>query len=623
MLESDQSGAAAVKSAHANSVKASFLVSRRKSLSEKMSKYKEKANKKAFPNISSVRMAPSTDTTLSAPSTKVEDDTNGSEIHVKKLDVDSDNGGLKTEASDDASIESSASSVVSRYFEPTDFMPWEQLYSTAEYAPHVGFAIAAGSFAFLHPIVFFAGVVTAVGTARAASATYDYAMCVHNSRRKGHKSEESMASDLILPCDCFNALGLNDSLRDSNLGPKNALPPSPQRKMKQAYSIPPPMVRSDSTSSTNSSSIGDLRDDANGRSKLCRRPLHSIPTIIESPRRTLSPKETFDSSGWVRENFPTLPIVALQDVEFRGLNALEFFDVFFADDAPFGFPAFHILRRDKEVQYSPWTTGIKSDEHYTKIELPSSSNTMQRTVQYLAKTNSFLGPAYAPTRKIQRAYFVSKKMLVIDIRMTLHDIPFSKQFYMTERWVIDGTRNSTRKEKKTKNYINSPKPCSSHCVFLTVSSEVCFTEECSFESAVRKESTKQVCEVSKCWNAMAQAGLKRTEETRTKRLREKERSLREMSNASRVGECIEIEHIDDRHSKGRRRDKRRRSSIRTRRRRSSSIAQSQQSQDQVPNRRLSQSFSKLLNRSSSTNLAHSGERGQAYPKVRISSEGIV
>ena len=206
--------------------------------------------------------------------------------------------------------------------------------------------------------------------------------------------------------------------------------------------------------------------------------------------------------------------------------------------------------------------------------------------------------------------------------MTLHDIPFSKQFYMTERWVIDGTRNSSRKEKKMKNYINSPKSSSSHCVFLTVSSEVCFTEECSFESAVRKESTKQVCEVSKCWNAMAQAGLKRTEETRTKRLREKERALRDLSNASRVGECIEIEHIDDRHSKRRKRDKRRRSSIRTRRR-SSSIAQSQQTQDQVQNRRLSQSFSKLLNRGSSTNLAHSGERSQEFPRVRISSEGIV
>ena len=268
IVDSDQSGATAVDSAHANSVKSSFLISRRKSLSEKMSKYKEKANKKAFPNISSMRMAPSTESTLSMLSMKAEDETNGSEIHVRKLDTNSDNGGVKTEDSDDASIESSASSIVSRYFEPTDFMPWEQLYSTAEYAPHVGFAIAAGSFAFLHPIVFFAGVVTAVGTARAASATYDYAMCLHHSRRKGRKSDQSIADDLMLPCDCFNALGLDDTLRDSNLGPKNALPPSPQRKTKHMDSVPPPMVKSDSTCSTNSSSVGNLRDDANGRSKL-------------------------------------------------------------------------------------------------------------------------------------------------------------------------------------------------------------------------------------------------------------------------------------------------------------------------------------------------------------------
>ena len=614
IVDSDNGGAAAEKSAHTNSVRPSFMKSKTKSLAEKMSKYKERASKKAFPNISSMRMAPSTDTTLSTLSAKVEE---GTELRVKKLNTDFGLSGFKDEDSDDNSIESSSSSVASRYFERTDFMPWEQLYSTAEYAPHVGFAIAAGSFAFLHPIVFFAGVVTAVGTARAAGATYEYAMCLHNSRRKGRKPDDPIDDDLIVPCDCITALGLNDALHDVNLGGKNTLPPSPQKKMRNIDAIPPPLVKSVSTCSTNTSTVGD---DANGRAKSGSAPLSSIPTIIESPRRILSPKETFDSSGWVRKNFPTLPIVALQDVEFKGLNAHEFFDVFFADDAPFGFPAFHILRRDKEVQYSSWTNGIKSDEHYNNIELPPSSNTKQRTVQYHAKTNSFLGPAYAPTRKIQRAYFVSKKMLVIDIRMTLHDIPFSKQFYMTERWVIDGTRNNSRKEKKMKNYINSPKPLSSHCVLLTVSAEVCFTEECSFESAVQKESTKQVCEVSRCWNAMAQAGLKRTEETRTKRLREKERSMRQLANDSRVGECIEIEHIDYRHSKGRRRDKRRMSSIRTRRR-SSLTAQGQPAHGQ--NRRLSQSFSRLMNRSSSTNFGFSGESSHEFPKVRISSEGIM
>ena len=55
MVDSDNGGAAAEKSAHTNSVKPSFMKSKTKSLAEKMSKYKERASKKAFPNISSMR----------------------------------------------------------------------------------------------------------------------------------------------------------------------------------------------------------------------------------------------------------------------------------------------------------------------------------------------------------------------------------------------------------------------------------------------------------------------------------------------------------------------------------------------------------------------------------------
>lgn len=567
-------------------------------------------------HISSM-MAPSTDTTLSTITTKVEGEKDEMEILLLELDSYSDVGDFKDEDNEEGSVASSTSSVVSRYFEPTDFISWEEMYSRAEYVPHVGFAIAAGGFAFLHPFVFFAGVVTAVGAARAAGATYEYAMCMQG------KSKDHEGEDIMIPCDCFNALGFNDTLHSTNLGVEQVLSPA-ESKLVDANSVPP-LAKTISTCSSTVCTAEDVPDEAN-KAKLA-----SVPSIIESPRKTKSPK-TFDASQWVNENFPVLPIVALDNVEFRGLNANEFFDVFWADDAPFGFPAFHILRRDKEVQYSSWNTGHTPNESDRDIELPSFISTKERAVQYHAKTNSFLGPAFAPTKKSQRAYFVSKKMLVIEIRMTLHDIPFSKSFYLIERWVIDGTRSgsdsiartNSRKDKRKQNDINSPRALSSHCVYLTVSSEVYFTEECAFESAVKKESTKQVCEISKCWNAMAQAGLTRTEETRTKRLRQEEERERSQKNSTDDEEGIEIEHIDndvlsDR-TNGRRRGSRRLSGIR-RLRRSSSQLENRQSFGRPQNRRLSQSFSKLLNRRSSS--MKPGDSSQELHQVRISSEGII
>ncbi len=603
-----------------NAEKPSFTISTARSATEKKNEKLSGDTGNADPMAKiSTMMAPSTDTTLSTITTKIDEETNEMEILLLQLDSYDDVGVFKDEDNDDSSVASSASSILSRYFEPTDFISWEEMYSKAEYVPHVGFAIAAGGFAFLHPFVFFAGVVTAVGAARAAGATYEYAMCMQQGKYNGHEGE-----DIMVPCDCFSALGFNDTLRSSNLEAETVLSPAESKSGNiKAF----PLAKSNSTCSTTVSTVEELQDESN-KAKVAIAPSASIPSVIESPRKAKSPK-SFDASQWMVENFPVLPIVALENVEFRGLNANEFFDVFFADDAPFGFPAFHILRRDKEVQYSPWNTGAPSNDPDRNIELPSFVSTKEREVQYHAKTNSFLGPAFAPTKKLQRAYFVSKKVLVIEIRMTLHDIPFSKNFYLIERWVIDGTRTASDsisctnsgKEKRKQNDIHSPRSLSSHCVYLTVSSDVYFTEECAFESAIKKESTKQVCEISKCWNAMAQAGLKRTEETRTKRLqqREEEKERANKYSCTDDNEGIEIEHIENDapnvFSNGRRRS-RRLSGIR-KFRRSSSPFQSQQPSGRQLNRRFSQSFSKLLNRRSSSMKA--GDDRQELLQVRISS----
>eukprot|EP00535_Pseudo-nitzschia_heimii_P000709 CAMPEP_0197181480 /NCGR_PEP_ID=MMETSP1423-20130617/5752_1 /TAXON_ID=476441 /ORGANISM="Pseudo-nitzschia heimii, Strain UNC1101" /LENGTH=634 /DNA_ID=CAMNT_0042631735 /DNA_START=262 /DNA_END=2166 /DNA_ORIENTATION=+ len=583
-------------------------------------------------NIAALVAPSKTDTTSSTRTTKLEDRQNETEILSLVLDYSSDIDVPKSCDNETCSVSSSTSSVLSRYFEPTDFLPWEELYSKAEYAPHVGFAMVAGGFAFLHPFVFFAGVVTAVGALRAAGATYEYAICLQQKgNTKVLDGDGSNIDDLIIPCDCLpNALGFNRSNNNgTTLSPIHA-------ESGDADSLPP-LANSCSTCSTNASTIGELSNDAKTKVLLSNIPGSTVPAVIKPfPEIQQTREETFDPTRWVEENFSTLPIVALQNVEFRGLNANEFFNVFFADDAPFGFPAFHLLRRDKEVQYSSWKSGVTS-----KKPIPPSVASKEREVQYHAKTNSFLGPAYAPTKKIQQAYFVSKKMLIIEIRMTLHDIPFSKQFYLIERWMIDGSRSGdggsrsnlksaglSRKKNKNRDIHDSDgkssTKASSHCVYLTVSSRVHFTEECPFESAVRKESAKQVCEISKCWNAMAQAGLKRTEESRRKRLRqrmEEEERAQQISPTSDLQnqiEGIEIEYVDsnDLSDQGRTRRLRSRSSWKNKiQRRSQSLRRPQD------RKKPSKAFSKLLLRGKRpTQVGEKREKVFKSPvEVRISS----
>jgi hypothetical protein len=631
--------------------KASFTVSKART-SEAVSEY-DNSNSNNIDEMMNIPalMAPSTYTTLSSIATKIEDQSNETEILLLELTYSSDIDVNKDNDNETCSVSSSTSSVLSRYFEPTDFLPWEELYSKAEYAPHVGFVMVAGGFAFLHPVIFFAGVVTAVGTVKAAGATYEYVMCKQprQTKTQGLEGDDSNVYDLTIPCDCFmTSLGLNVTNQNVNFEAERLLSPD-DSKSEDADTLPAlAKSKSYSTCSTNASTIGDLSHDANLKTGLAHVPGSCVPDIIKSPSKVQRIPED-DPTRWVTDNFPVLPIIALENVEFRGLNAHEFFDVFFADDAPFGFPAFHVLRRDKEVQYSSWNTGVTSDKpNSNSIEFPPSIHAKERLVEYHAKTNSFLGPAYAPTKKTQRAYFVSKKMLVIEIRMTLHDIPFSKQFYLIERWVIDGTRggfdtidrsntmNSRKKDKKNGN--NSTKASSSHSVYLTVSSEVYFTQECTFESAVKKESTKQVCEIAKCWNAMAQAGLKRTEETRKKRLRqeeEKERTQQESPTSTRNNnnennECIEIEHLDkitvNDHSNDRGGSRGRRSTENRRRSSTKHVNQNPtQSLRRFQNRSLSQSFSKYLARGRNSSITReSTQKLLKNPplKVRISSAGV-
>mmetsp|Transcript_53310 Transcript_53310/g.129576 ORF Transcript_53310/g.129576 Transcript_53310/m.129576 type:complete len:856 (-) Transcript_53310:79-2646(-) len=247
-----------------------------------------------------------------------------------------------------------------------------------------------------------------------------------------------------------------------------------------------------------------------------------------TPNRTQM--DVKSSLEFVQQFYPTLGVQSsVQNVEFHGLNAKEFFDVFFADDAPFGFEAFHKARKDKDVEYGQWETledvlkpcllptapsvSSKSSTHSATATIPPIQ---ERVVTYQAKTNSMFGPPFAPTTKIQRAMQVSKKMLMLEIKTTLADIPFADRFYLMERWVVTSEKETDKKNKGTTPTKKSSR--STSCACLSVTSQVFFTQSCPFESTVHKESAKQINQICKQWNEMAQEALKRTEETRRQRL---------------------------------------------------------------------------------------------------------
>lgn len=571
------------------------------------------------------------------------------------------------ECNNDSDTDSSVSSVFSGYFEPSDFLPWDELYSKAEYT-HLGFAVVAGGFACLHPIVFVAGVITAFGALRAATHTYEYAACHSNNdeqavqqqheqqqkqltRTNTQSSNESSPSTLnrTLLSSCLylpNIIGFNhnDKVDDQVTFARRQGGDDIVTHRDDGDSLPK-LTKANSSSSTGSSINSNNKKKAKfdaGSS--------SVPNIISSPLKEKIKQESVDPLKWVKLKHPSLPAVALDRIEFQGLNANEFFDVFFADDAPFGFPTFHRLRRDKEVKYGNWNNVTNSRANNDGI--PSSVAVKERNVQYHAKTNSFLGPPYASTIKYLRAFFVSKKFLVIEIKTTLKDIPFCNKFFLLERWIVDGTgtgfpsfrdgssssiksRKSNKKEQDKDRNGNLAKTS----IYLTVTSKVYFTGDCPFESAILKESAKQISEISKCWNAMAKESLKITEATRTKRLRQqhqqkqkqveflqKEKQMKVItplllsrsSSASNnnfdADESVEIEHVDDN-------DKNQNNSgccnsIKRKGLISQKLKQPQQRR-LLRNRSISQ-FSKLLVRSTSMN---SSENKQAVspPKVRISS----
>jgi hypothetical protein len=244
------------------------------------------------------------------------------------------------------------------------------------------------------------------------------------------------------------------------------------------------------------------------------------PPPTELLCRSFSPGNMTSASSiptdqWLRKYFPDLEYSVVDNQEFPGLSASEFFQVFFSDDAPYSFMEFQKKRGDEDICYGAWreATSLSLEPQALSLvsqaallegdDVPSVETFQQRILTFKTMTKSFFGPPFAIATKRQVVVRRSKRCVVIESMTTLSQIPFCDRFHVVERWTIQS-------EKK-----GQP---SRHVAHLQVNAQVVFTAKCPFENQIRSKSAATLSEVCKAWCAMAQEALLLTERAKRERL---------------------------------------------------------------------------------------------------------
>ncbi|GAX20236.1 hypothetical protein FisN_15Lh284 [Fistulifera solaris] len=376
------------------------------------------------------------------------------------------------------------------YFEPADFnrSNWESVMN----APTMGLAFVGIAMALTHPLLFVAGLITAVGTATAASRGFD---CI----------DKDMYSQIW------------ESLHDSSGGlVQDALDNRTAATVDEAQQ----KQNAERLEVDTTAEMVKIEDGSDGT------PVGERQTLKRSPRkrkiRLLPPSgpavpitsnESALPVNWTTVNFTDLKHHVVTEREFIGLNVIEFFRVFFGDDAPYSFKEFQKKRGDLDIQYGKWSDELPKGPlslhpPSTAGDFPFDTTTyvsyQTRTLNFKAKTNnsSLLGPAFATTTKVQRLFILSKRCAVLEMKTTLRDIPFSDRFFVLERWVVNAKKDDY----------------GLYTILLSVSTGAVFTGSCPFEGPIRSRSAAAVSDVVNAWCAMATEALRLTERTKISRL---------------------------------------------------------------------------------------------------------
>ena len=216
----------------------------------------------------------------------------------------------------------------------------------------------------------------------------------------------------------------------------------------------------------------------------------------------------------IQHHFPTLENSVVDNVKFPGLNALEFFEVYFADGAPYSFKEFQSTMGDIDIEYSKWKRrpggshdcdcGTVHSFHPNachQYQSPSptfpNSSRKERVLNFKTLTKSYFGPAYATARKTQRVSKFSTRLVIIESKTELFDIPFSDRFFVVERWVIEADKDSSSSLRKG-------------CIYtakLSVSVQVFMLKSCNWEKQIQSKTLSTLEELLESWTTKATQAL--------------------------------------------------------------------------------------------------------------------
>ena len=223
--------------------------------------------------------------------------------------------------------------------------------------------------------------------------------------------------------------------------------------------------------------------------------------------------------GVIQEHFPTLEHQVARDVEFRGINALELFEVFFSDNAPYSMKDFQKSRGDIDIEYSGWKRRCSDDpisfhpKARDQVDLKAfpTSSRKERIQTFKTLTKSYFGPAYADATKTQRATKLSSRLVIIESKTQLSSIPYSDRFFVLERWIIESIKEKENCSDSVPILIKTK---------VSVSVEVFMTSSCSFESQIRSKSLSTVDEIVSSWSEKARRALQLTLKQKLERMRQ-------------------------------------------------------------------------------------------------------
>ena len=255
------------------------------------------------------------------------------------------------------------------------------------------------------------------------------------------------------------------------------------------------------------------------------------PKVKKQASTASASSSTSANSKLIDEHFLPLDICVIQSVELPYLNTTQqFFDVFFADDAPYSFRDFQKKRGDVDIVYGKWEECNEDTLNSTFPPLPPKSSAKQRRQKFSTLTKSYFGPAYAKASKIQRATQLAHgKVLVLENVTQLSDIPFSDRFQVMERWVLEVVPEEEKPQSTENNITLHTATCK-----LTVHAEVQMLKSCSWEPQIRKKASETFQEVVTEWCKSATKALKATEEQKQRRLRLPKEATNDTTGTKRV-----------------------------------------------------------------------------------------